>query len=182
MSNQLKTLKSLTVYAKTLYIKCLMGLWISLWLDLPGNVLCDNKKSVRIFQIEYFRKIALTISLLKARRGRDSSPSSMLIRYNIHTIYHSNKRGPPPFFHSDTNPVLCHILAYFAGKTHVMVVRVELIWLLVLNILPFNFVLRFLAVVLTIIKVTLLFCLMGAVQSGHFPFFAPPLPIVNSYP
>ena len=31
---------------------------------------------------EYFRKIALTICLQKIRKGRDSSPSPLLIRYN----------------------------------------------------------------------------------------------------
>ena len=52
----------------------------------------------------------------------------------------SNKRGPPPLFHSDTNPVLGHVLIHSVDKTHVLVVTVELIWLLFLNILFFNFV------------------------------------------
>ena len=55
-------------------------------------------------------------------------------------IYHSNKRGPPPFFHPDTNPVVGHVLVHSVDKTHVLVVIVELIWLLFLNILSFNFV------------------------------------------
>ena len=55
-------------------------------------------------------------------------------------IYHSNKRGPPPFFHLDTNPVLGHVLIESVNKTHVLVVTVELICLLFLNILSFNFV------------------------------------------
>ena len=55
-------------------------------------------------------------------------------------IYHSNKWGPPPFFHSDINPVLGHFLVHCANKTHVLVVIAELIWLLFLNILSFNFV------------------------------------------
>ena len=41
--------------------------------------------------------------------------------------------------HSDTNPVLGHVLVHFVGKTN-LVVTVELIWLF-LNILCFNFVL-----------------------------------------
>ena len=53
--------------------------------------------------------------------------------------YHSNKRRPPPFFHLDTNPVLAHVLIYPVDKTHALVVTVELIWLLFLNILFFNF-------------------------------------------
>ena len=54
-------------------------------------------------------------------------------------MYHSNKWGPPPFFHSDTNPVIGHVLVYSVGKTHILVVTVELIWWF-LNILFFNFV------------------------------------------
>ena len=41
----------------------------------------------------------------------------------------------------DTNPVFGHILIYSFDKTHVLVVTVELIWLLLLNIVSFNFVL-----------------------------------------
>ena len=100
-------------------------------------------------------------------------------------IYHSNKREQPPFFHWDISPVLGHFLAHSVDKTHVLVVIMELIWLLFLNILSLNFVstlsksLRFTrfrrsyvncpGVVL--IKVTLHFCLMCAVQSDHIPFF-----------
>ena len=102
-----------------------------------------------------FQKITLKLhcienleNLSKPRRGRDSSPSSLLIRYNIlqyqptlkNNIYHLNKRGPPAFFYSDTNPVLGHVLVHSVDKTHVLVVTVELIWLLFLNILSFNFV------------------------------------------
>ena len=55
-------------------------------------------------------------------------------------IYYSSKRIPPPFFHSDTNPVFCHVLIHSLDKTHVLVVTVKLIWSLLLNILSFNFV------------------------------------------
>ena len=101
-------------------------------------------------------------------------------------IDHSNKLVSPSFFHSDTNAALGHLLVHSVDKTHVLVVTAEFIWLLFLNILSFNFVptrtksLRFArfrrsyvnrpAVVL--IKVTLLFCLICAVQSDHVPFFA----------
>ena len=54
-------------------------------------------------------------------------------------IYHSNKRVPPPFFHSDTNPVFGHVLIHSFDKTGVLVVTVELIWSLLLNIISFNF-------------------------------------------
>ena len=55
-------------------------------------------------------------------------------------IYHSDKRGPPPFFHLDTNPVLGRVLIHSVDRTHVLVLPLELSWLLFLNILSFNFV------------------------------------------
>ena len=55
-------------------------------------------------------------------------------------IYHSNKRGPPLFFHLDINPVLGRVLIHSVDKTHVLVEKGWLIWLLFLNILSFNFV------------------------------------------
>ena len=61
------------------------------------------------------------------------------MQYPRISIYHSNRWGPPPFFHWDTNPVLGHVIIH-SDKTHVLVVTVELIWLLFLNILSFNFV------------------------------------------
>ena len=47
--------------------------------------------------------------------------------------------GTTTIHHLDTNPVLGHVLIYSVDKTHVLVVTVELIWLLFLNILSFNF-------------------------------------------
>ena len=47
--------------------------------------------------------------------------------------------GATTFFYSDTNPVFGHVLIHSFGKTHVLVVTAELIWLLRLNILSFNF-------------------------------------------
>ena len=55
-------------------------------------------------------------------------------------IYHSNNRGPPPIFHPDTNPVIRHALIHSVDRIHVLVVTVELILLLFLNMLSFNFV------------------------------------------
>ena len=82
--------------------------------------------------------------LRKTGKGRDSSPSSVnKIQYprTLKTsIYHSNKRIPPPFFHPDTNPAISHALVHSVEKVHVLVVTVDLIWLLFLNILSFNFV------------------------------------------
>ena len=105
-----------------------------------GNVLCHhNKHLMRYFEFLIGSRIIclpLNISeklhwqhcLWKARRGRDSSPSSLLIPYTqTNNIYYSNKRGPPPFFHSDTSPVLGHVLVHSVDKTNVQVVTVELI-------------------------------------------------------
>ena len=55
-------------------------------------------------------------------------------------IYHSNKSEPPLFLHLDTNPVTGYALVNSFDKTHVVDVTVDLIWLLFLNILSFNFV------------------------------------------
>ena len=95
---------------------------------------------------EYSRKIALTTFLRKAGRGRDSSSLSQLIQYKTHapcmqnSNYHSNKKVPPPFFDSDTNPVFGDVLIHSSDKIHVLVVIVESVWLLLLNILSFNLV------------------------------------------
>ena len=80
-----------------------------------------------------------------------------------------------------------HALAHFVDKTHVLVVTVDLIWLLFLKIIFFNFVTtprkflkftRFIrsyvnhpAVVLTNHCQSYTACLMRAVQSCHVPFF-----------
>ena len=98
-------------------------------------------------------------------------------------IYLSNKLGPPPFFHSDTNPVLDQELAHSIDKTHVLVVTVKLTWLLfsfvMLSFVPTsNKSLRFTGFrksyvyrpAAILIKGTLLSCLMSAAQSGNFPF------------
>ena len=105
-------------------------------------------------------------------------------------IYHSNKRGPPPFFRLDTNPVLGHVLINSVDKTQVLVVTVELIWLLFLNIISFNFaetLNKFLMlkrfrknyvnrsdVVLTnhTSYIAFLLDVRCAVQCGHVPFFS----------
>ena len=56
-------------------------------------------------------------------------------------INHLSKRGPPPFFHSDTNLVRGNVLVHSVEKkTRVLVVTGELIWLLILNILSFNYI------------------------------------------
>ena len=102
-------------------------------------------------------------------------------------IYHSNKRGQPPFFHLDTNPILGYALVHSVDKTHVLVVTVDLIWLLFLKIISFNFVttprkfLRFTRFIRSYVNhpaavlinhcQSYTACLMCAVQSCHVPFF-----------
>ena len=93
---------------------------------------------------EYFINIALTTSLRKAGWGRESSSLSLLMLYKYpgtlkSNIHHSNEQGPSPFFHSDTSPVVGHVLFHSVDKTHILVVKVELTWLLFLNIIYFNF-------------------------------------------
>ena len=92
---------------------------------------------------EYFRKFTLTSWLRKARRGRDSSPSSLLIRYNIHTPWKTTSTFQTNGKHHHffvCIPILGHVLDHSVDKTHVLVTTVELIWLLLLNIFSFNFV------------------------------------------
>ena len=103
---------------------------------------------------EYFRKIAMTTSLQKDRKGRESSPWSLLIRYNTHTFWITTSTFQTNgyhhhYFHSDNNPVLGHSLAHSVYKTRFLVVTEELNWLLFLNLLSFNFVLRLPVVVIT---------------------------------
>ena len=89
-------------------------------------------------------------------------------------------------FHSDSNPVLCHVLFHSVDKTHVLVITVKLIWLLFLKILFLNFLptpnkpLRFtrfrrsyvnLPVAVLILSYIALFCFMCIVQSRHVSFF-----------
>ena len=82
----------LTVYAKTLPYRCLKVFSIGLCSDCAWS---SQQTSDGIFRIpkwlednlpsfEFFRKNALRRCRRKARRSRDSSPSSLLIRYNTH--------------------------------------------------------------------------------------------------
>ena len=48
------------------------------------------------------------------------------------SVYHSNIREPPPFFHSDANTWPCS--GPFCWQNPALVVTVELIWLLFLNV------------------------------------------------
>ena len=134
----------------------------------------------------------MTIFLQKARKGRDSPPLSFLIRYNTHApwITTSTIQTNGKHYHIFIRiPILCHVLIHSVDKIHVLVVTVELVWLLFLNIFFSNFVpapnksLRFtrfrrsyvnctLVVLTNTVKVTQLFCLICAVQSGYVPFFA----------
>ena len=178
----------LPIYSQTLHLRCLRKFWIRWVQSAPGNVLCyRNKRLIGYFEFMHGSriiclplnipdKIALTVCLRKTRRGRDALLSSSLIPTHPEEQHSPFKRGPPPFFHPDTNPVIGDVLVHSVDKTYVLVVTVELIWLLFLNIISFNFVptptkspsltrfrRRYInrpAVVLTTVKVTLIFCLM----------------------
>ena len=65
-----------------------------------------------------------------------------ILKNNIQywNIKHISKRGPPPFFHSDTNLVPRNALVHPLKKIPVRLVTVELIYLLFLNILSVNFI------------------------------------------
>ena len=94
-----------------------------------------------LLSFEYPRKIAL-IALFEKPEETDFIAFTLVNtrqypRTLKNNIYHSNKRLPPPFFHSDTNPVFRYVLIHSLKKNHVLV---ELIWLLLLNIFFFNFV------------------------------------------
>ena len=94
---------------------------------------------------EPFRKIVLATSLGKARRARNSSPSSSLIQYNTHIPWKTTSTiqtngDHHHFFILIPILMLGHVLVHSVDKIHALVVTVKLIWLLFLNILPFNFV------------------------------------------
>ena len=84
----------------------------------------------------------MTICLRKARRGRDSSPSSLLIRWNSQTPWRTastiQANGNHHHFFIRIL-ILGHIQVHSIDKTHVLVVTVELIGLLFLNIFSLNF-------------------------------------------
>ena len=78
----------------------------------------------------------------KNRKGRDSSPSSLLLWYNTPTpwIPKSTTQTNRNHHHFFMRIQICsHVLVHSVDIIHVVVVTVELIWLLVLNILFFNF-------------------------------------------
>ena len=131
--------------------------------------------------------------LQKARRCRDSSSSSLLLRYNTHAFWKTTltiqANVDPHIFYSDTSLVFGKILVHSVEKTHGLVVTVELIWFLFYNILSFNFVqtpnksLRFRRFSRSYVhqsvvvpsnrsqSCTACFFLMCAVQNDHIPFF-----------
>ena len=126
---------------------------------------------------ESFRKIALKTSLRKGRRGRESSPSALLIRCNTLALWRTTStiQTNGNHYHFFTwIPILGHVLVHSVDKIHVLV------GLLFLNIFSFSLALtpnkslwftRFSrnyvnhpAVVLTNhCQVALLFCLLCSV-------------------
>ena len=98
----------------------------------PGNVLCHHSKHLMLANIwwdiqipkwlkdnlpffEYFRKIGLTTCLRKGRWGRDSLPSSLLIRCNTHApnlgpsaSFRYKRRAKKRFFKNCSGDVVGH--------------------------------------------------------------------------
>ena len=92
--------------------------------------------------LEYLQNISLTTCLWIARRGRYSSPSSLLILCNTHAPWRktSTIRINGNYHHFFIRiPILRHVLVHSVDKTHVLILTVELIRLLFLNIFSFNF-------------------------------------------
>ena len=122
-----------------------------------GNALCHHNshlkghfKFLRVsrmicFPLNISEKLHLQHHFEKLEGGKDyhtfisikTKQHPLILKNNIN---HLSKRGPPPFFHSDTSPALGHSLVHSADKTDVLTVTVELIWLFLLNIPSFNFV------------------------------------------
>ena len=167
-----------------------------------GNVLCHHKKiligyfeflhgsMIICLPLNVSEKLHWQHLFENLEEGGDSSSLSLLIRYNTRTLWRTTSiiqtNGDHHHFFIGIPLMYLVALVHSVDKTHVLVVTVELIWSLFLNILSLNFVstlhkflsfTRFgrsyvncLAVIL--IKVTLHFCLVCAVQSGHIPFFS----------
>ena len=116
----------------------------------PGNILCHHSKylmgyfeflhgsRITCLPLNIPEKLHSHLCLRKTRKGRDSLPSSLLIRYNTHAAWRAT--STTSLYHPDSNSEIGHVLVHFVDKTHVLVVTVELIWLLLLNIISFNFV------------------------------------------
>ena len=85
----------------------------------------------------YFRKITLTTCLEKARRGRESSLLSLLIRCKTHASWITTSTIQRNVNHQHLFiriPMLVRVPVHSVDKTHVLVVTVKLVWLLFLNI------------------------------------------------
>ena len=111
-------------------------------LTLRGQTLANI---IEIFQNAYHvDQYVLTVCLQKARRGRESSPLFLLIRYNtqppwiIASIIQTNGNHHHFFIRI---PILGHALVHSVDKINALVLTVELVWLLFLNMFFFfNFV------------------------------------------
>ena len=128
----------------------------------------------------YFRKITLTACLQKTRRGRDSSPLSLLTRYNSNApwiaIIQTNENHHHFFIWIS---ILGQVLVHSVEKTHVLVVIVVLIgycsWYIFFNFVPTpNKSLRFARFTWSCsnrtaaVLVPMLFCLMWALKMATF--------------
>ena len=102
----------LTVYTKTLHLRCLKWLWASLCSDCTWQYFVSSSQiSDGIFWIptrhednlpscEYLWKIALAICLQKTRKSRDSLSTSLLTQYITHAP------NPHAFKKTGTNTII----------------------------------------------------------------------------
>ena len=91
-----------------------------------GNVLCHhNRHLMAHFEfLHYSEVICLPLNIIEKlywhhlfeKLGEaETIITSISLQYPLilkNNIDYSSKMGPPPFFHSDINPVLCHVLVH----------------------------------------------------------------------
>ena len=132
--------KPLTVYKKHSILDAWMGSEYAYIQIKPGNVFCYHKKHLmgylellhgsRIFCLLcIFQKNCIDKIVSKSQKSQRLIAFIMVNTMQYpHTpensIYHSNKRGPPPFIHSDTDHVLGHVLVHSVDK-----MLVTMLWL-----------------------------------------------------
>ena len=93
-----------------------------------------------------FQKKCIDNISSKSKERLNSSPSYLLIRYNTRAFWKTNRPfkkggggGTIIFWFIYQARAPGQVLVHFVDKSHILVVT-ELIWLLLLNILSFNFV------------------------------------------
>ena len=104
-----------------------MGSEYSCVQNASNNVLCHNKRLMGYLEFLYGSGIICLLLNIPEKLhwqhlfGKPEQAETLTFilvntiqypRTLQNNIYHSNKRVPPPFFHSDTNPVFGHVLIH----------------------------------------------------------------------